>query len=331
MRARSEQGCKLLAEGNHATHRESAGHSLGKGHHIRGHAAGKILTLKCKPLAGTTDAGLHLIDDEQRMVDVTQLTHELDVIGTQRLHAGLTLNEFQNHRRYRPLAIVAKTGLGERLVQGDLVAGAHEFDVGHQRVVGLADVRLPSCGERTHRTAMEAVRHGKNTGGLTADGRQCAGQGATIQLGQLQCRFITLGTRIAEVDLGTFRGTGQFDQLRGELDLRLGSEIIADVSHLGRLLRHGFHPLGMGIAQRIDGDASQEVKVFVAINVPNMRALTVIHNTQRRAEHVHVYLGVLPQPLAVFSAQRLVLLSAHRNSSFPYRLRARPWCRYRRR
>ena len=85
---RSEQSRKFLAESDHAAHRESACHALGESHHIRRHAAGQIVTLECEPLAGTSDTGLYFIDDEQRVVDIAQFAHELDVIGAQRLHAA---------------------------------------------------------------------------------------------------------------------------------------------------------------------------------------------------------------------------------------------------
>lgn len=153
---RSEQSRKFLAESDHAAHRESACHALGESHHIRRHAAGQIVTLECEPLAGTSDTGLYFIDDEQRVVDIAQFAHELDVIGAQRLHAGFALDKFQNHSSHRTLAIATETGLCKSVVQGDLVAGAHEFDVRHQRIIRLADTGFPRGGQRTHRTAMEA-------------------------------------------------------------------------------------------------------------------------------------------------------------------------------
>ena len=93
----------------------------------------------------------------------------------------------------------------------------------------------------------------------------------------------------------------------------------------GGLLADGLHPFRMGVAERVHCDARKEVEVFIAIDVPDMRAFAIIHNAQRRAEHVHVHLGVLPQPLGVLTAEVFQLFSCHTSSSFQYRLRERPW------
>jgi hypothetical protein len=56
----------------------------------------------------------------------------------------------------------------------------------------------------------------------------------------------------------------------------------------------------VGISEGIDGDACQEIEVFVTVNIPDVGTLAVIHDAQRRTEHIHVDLRVLSQPLAVF-------------------------------
>ena len=77
-------------------------------------------------------------------------------------------------------------------------------------------------------------------------------------------------------------------------------------------------------------DACKEIEIFIAVDIPDVGALTVVHHAQGRAKHVHMHLGVLSQPLGIFSAECFQLFSCHRNSSFQYRPRARPWCRCRR-
>ena len=153
-----------------------------------------------------------------------------------------------------------------------------------------------------------------------------------VQLGELQGRLVAFGARIAEVHVRALRCAGQLDQTRGQLDLRLGGEVVAGVRHLGGLGADGLDPSGMGVAERVDGDARQEVKVFVAVHIPDAGALPVVHHTQRRAEHVHVHARVLAQPLAALGAERFdgLRFICHRNSSFPRRLPAPPSYRYRR-
>ena len=209
------------------------------------------------------------------------------------------MDKFQNHSSHRTLAIAAETGLCKSVVQGDLVAGAYEFNVRHQRIIRLADTGFPCGGQRTHRTAMEAVSHCENACGLAADGRQGTRQGAAIQLGKLEGSFIAFSTGVAEVDFGAFRCTSQLDQFGCQLNLRLGREIVADMSHLGSLIGNRFDPLGVGVSEGIDGDACQEIEVFVTVNIPDVGTLAVIHDAQRRTEHIHVDLRVLSQPLAV--------------------------------
>ena len=262
------------------------------------------------------------------MVDVAQLPHLLHICDVQRTHAGLALNEFEDDRGHRTLAVLAESGGRERLIHRDGVACTHEFDVRHQRLERLADHGLPRGGQSAHGTSVESVGERQDARRLAADARARARQRATVQLGELQRSLIAFGTGVAEVDVGAFRGPGERNQSRREPDLRLGREIVAHVGAFRGLLGHRLHPCGVRVAQRIDGDAREEVKVFVAVHVPYAHAFAVVHHAQRRAEHVHVDLAVLSQPLRVGGAERF--LSRHRNSSFRCHHRAQPWCRCRR-
>ena len=221
-------------------------------------------------------------------------------------------------------------GFGESVVQGFDVAGLHKFDVRYQRLEFLTDGGLPRCGQRAHGTAVETVGHGDDACRFAADLRRRARQGAPVELGELQRRLVTFRAGIAEVDAGTFRSARELDEFGGELDLRFGGEVVAHMRGLGGLLADGLHPLRMGVSERVDGDACKEIEIFIAVDIPDVGALTVVHHAQGRAKHVHMHLGVLSQPLGIFSAECFQLFSCHRNSSFQYRPRARPWCRCRR-
>lgn len=67
---RGEQRGQFGAEGNHAAHRETTANALGESDDVRGHTAGKILTLEGEPCSGASDAGLHFVDDEERFMFV---------------------------------------------------------------------------------------------------------------------------------------------------------------------------------------------------------------------------------------------------------------------
>lgn len=108
-----EQCGKLGAEGDHATHRETACNALGEGYDIRNHSAREILTLEREPGSGASDACLDLIDDEQRVVVVAHLTGLLHVVGAERTHASLTLDQFHDDGCDRTFAIFAGTGFGQ--------------------------------------------------------------------------------------------------------------------------------------------------------------------------------------------------------------------------
>ena len=64
---RGEQRGQFGAEGNHAAHRETTANALGESNDVRGHTAGKILTLEGEPCSGASDAGLHFVDDESAL------------------------------------------------------------------------------------------------------------------------------------------------------------------------------------------------------------------------------------------------------------------------
>ena len=124
--------------------------------------------------------------------------------------------------------------------------------------------------------------------------------------------------------LGSVR---KLNELRRQFDLRLRGEVVAHMGGFGGLLADGLHPFRVGVAECVHRDARKEVEVFIAIDVPDMRAFSVVHNAKRRAEHVHVHSRVLPQPLGVLTAEVFQLFSCHTSSSFQYRLRERPWFR----
>ena len=326
VRTWGEQRSKLATESNHAAHRETSGNPLGERDHIRRDAARQVFALEGEPCAGTTDARLHLIENQQRTVLVAQLTRLLDELRADRPHAGFALNKLHNHGGDRGL--IALSARLERGLQRLGVTRFDELDIRHQRLERFTNGRLIRGGQRAERAPMESVDQRDNT-------RRTVGRQRTpIQLGELQRRLIAFSPGIAEIHARALGRAGKFKEFGGQLDLRLGSEIVAHMGDFRGLFAHGFHPRGVRIAERVDGDAAEEVEIAVAVHVPNMRAFAVIHHAQRRAEHVHVHTRILPQPLGIFGTKRfqclICALTCHRNSSSRRPHRPPPWCRCRR-
>ena len=210
-------------------------------------------------------------------------------------------------------------------MQCGLVTGFDEFDIGNQRFERFSDGGLPRCGQRAHGTSMEAMGHGDDTRRFASNGRRCARQGAAIQFGEFQCCLVAFRSGVAEIHMRSLGGAGKLNELRRQFNLRFRGEVVAHMSGFGCLLADGLHPFRVGVSERVHRDARKEIEVFIAIDVPDVRAFAMVHNTQRSTEHVHVHPGVLPQPLGVLSAEVFQLFSCHTNSSFQYRLRERPW------
>src|SRR5690606_41753692 len=79
--------------GEHGGNRETAADTLGAGQDVRVHAAVHVGV----EFAGTTHAALHLIEDHQCIVLVTERPHRLKVFCTSRDHPAPTMYHLQHH------------------------------------------------------------------------------------------------------------------------------------------------------------------------------------------------------------------------------------------
>ena len=61
----------------------------------------------------------------------------------------------------------------------------------------------------------------------------------------------------------------QLEQPLGERDGRLGDEEVGDVAEGGDLAADGLDDGRVGVAERVDRDAADEVEVLVAVGVPD--------------------------------------------------------------
>ena len=87
-------------------------------------------------------------------------------------------------------------------------------------------------------------------------------------------------------------GVEQGQQLLGELDLGLAGEEVGDVAEGLQLLGDRRDQRGVGVAERVDGDAAEQVDVLLAVGVPDVRALAADQGQLGRPEGVHQAGGV---------------------------------------
>ena len=176
-----QQGGRL-AERDAGADRDAAAQPLGDGDDVGvGHRSGE-------PLAGAADAGLHLVEPEQRAVVAGDLAGGGEVRGGRDDHARLALDRLEDDG-----GRLVGDGPGER----GLVAVRHEGDVAGQRLERRAVRLLRRQRERPHRAAVE--------GALGGDQVRTAGAP-----GELEGRLVGLGAGVGEEDpsVCTRRATG---------------------------------------------------------------------------------------------------------------------------
>lgn len=131
-------------------------------------------------------------------------------------------------------------------------------DVAGQRQERLALAGLAGERQGAHRAAVEAA--------LGGDHVRPSGQPA-----DLEGALVGLGAGIAEVDPAV--PAEALEQPLGERDGRLGDEQVGDVAEGGDLAADGLDDGRVGVAERVDRDAADEVEVLGAVGVPQPGAL----------------------------------------------------------
>src|SRR5436190_2476275 len=105
--------------------------------------------------ARTTEAGLYLINDQQRAAFAAKCCYTSDILFISKMHATFALYQFNNH--------------GCRLLincclQCWQIVIAYMGNARNERRKWLAVMRVPGSGECSHRTAMEAAQRGNDIG-----------------------------------------------------------------------------------------------------------------------------------------------------------------------
>ncbi len=208
------------------------------------------------PLRPVSD--LHLVADEQQIVFLTQLRRALDIGLVQRHHAALALHDLHHdgcalvfRDQPRKIRQIVRFGIDEPVRQRQEIVVEHV---------------LPGRGQRGDGPAVETVFE-RDDGGIFL---------ALLILrpfpGGLDGALVRLRAGVAEEDL---LHAGLFAQQLRELRARLGVVKVRDMLQRPELLCDGRHPLLVGYAEDIDGDASGQVDVLLAVLVPDERALAL--------------------------------------------------------
>src|SRR5699024_8724232 len=91
--------------------------------------------------------------------------------------------------------------------------------------------------------------------------------------GHLEGRLIGFGAGVREEYGGTGRQVEDLVQLLGQTDLGRGGEEVRDVAECARLFGDRRRPCRVGVTERIDGDAGEQVEVLLARGIPDVGAL----------------------------------------------------------
>ena len=138
---------------------EMAGHLVGGEHHADGETAAQALGVGQdvrrdaivhvgEQLAGTAQAGLHLVEDQQRAVLIAQLARAFQIRLVRRQHTAFALDRLQHHG-----AGLVGNGRFQRrqVVIGDM------FDAFDLRAETIGILRLAADRNGEQRAAVEAV------------------------------------------------------------------------------------------------------------------------------------------------------------------------------
>ena len=230
-----------LLGGQEGAERKAAADALGHRHDV-GRDAGPFVR---EQLAGAAHAALHLVEHQQQAVLVAQLAQGLEELRGD-AHAALAL-----HRLDHDGGGLGPDGLFRRLE----VAEGHEIEAGRRLAEAFQVLLVAGGGDGGERAAVEGALEGDDAPPLGL------AVGEVVAPRQLDGALAGFGARIAEEHLVGERGLAQ---PLGETLLAGDAVEIGAVPQLARLLGQRRDQLGMGMAQRVDGDAAGEIEIALA-------------------------------------------------------------------
>ena len=205
--------------------------------------------LGAEPRSGSADAGLYLVNHEQRLGVRTASGDFLDEVDVEGQNASFGTDQFEQHCGGFVTNTVEKlvgTVEGQRM---------HTLEHRHEPLFFLW---LTGRGQSAHRPPVEPSVSGQDVETVRAAMR--APPGAC----ELDRCLIGLGTGVGEEH---FAPAEQRDESFGDADLRFGSKQVGRVQQRVGLTGDGPGNVGVCVAEGRNGEAGQEVDVFGAVDV----------------------------------------------------------------
>src|SRR5258708_834532 len=249
--------------------RHPAAQPFGEGDDVGGDAVG----LEGVEERGWPDPGLDRVEDDQEVVLGAPGADAFEVLLAGRHDPRLALNRLQQDR--------------DGALVGGLLDGAEVVVVdvgkalGHGQE-GLLVLRLAGGRDRRQGAAVEAL--------VGADDLESAVALLLAPLpGDLDRALVGLGAAVAVEGPA---GEAELVEALGKLDLGPAVIEVAGVDRVGRLPAHRLDQVGVVVAQQVDGDAGDEVKVLVALGVVEVPAIAADQLHRLAGEGMH-QVGVL--------------------------------------
>ena len=151
--------------------------------------------------------------------------------------------------------------------KGVEVAGRNLLEAVGDRLEAVHEVFPASGCQGGEGAAVEAAGQGDDVDGIPALHL------GLVAAGQLDGRLVGLGAGVAEEGLAE---VSRAEEPAGQLELGLLVEEVAYVPERVRLLHESFVDLVVAVAHGRDGDAGEQVDVFLAVDVPEAGALAVV-------------------------------------------------------
>ncbi len=230
---------------------QSAAQTLGDCHQVGLDA----VVLVGKELAGSANAGLHLVHDQQNVVLFAERRDRLHIVFVEDVHAAFALHHLEHHGADALVDVVFEVVKVVRL-------GVFEA-LGKGEEVVVKNV-LTGCRQRGDGSAVEGILEGDDHIAI----------GAVAVKAVFSCdfdrAFVRLGAAVAKADLGESR---QLAERFGEVARLFAVKIVGHVLDGACLRGDGLEPAVVAVAQRVDADAGADVKIALAVLVIGDNAL----------------------------------------------------------
>ena len=253
--------------------RKTAAEPFREGHDVRFDVAVAEALIREK-LSGSSDAGLHLVEDQEDILLVAELPERLHVVVLERQNSALSLYRL----RYDSADILRHRALKSvRVVRRDVPEPFSE------REEVVVEHVLSGRREGRHRSAVEGVRE-----------RDYRRPSLSVFVKRVLSRdlyrtLVGLRAGVAEEDLCE---TGELYQLLSDLRRRLAVEVVRHMLDLVELSLDRFYPLLVTPAERVHADSACEIDISEPVRVGHRRVLSLHGNDRETSVGRHYVLVV---------------------------------------